>query len=110
MDEEVAWLDAQRIPGNEIAWHLGLYEDKSVPVSYEVDLSLSVGFESSGAGLWLERSTGLSVLRTLPENEEAQGSMNPRVEKRKHADLDLLKEIPDPHPHSLIEHAWARFT
>jgi hypothetical protein len=33
--------------------------------------------------------------------------MNPHVENRKHKELDLLEEIPDPAPHALIEHAWA---
>jgi len=71
-------------------------------------MGLSVDFNNSGTGFWMESSTGLSVLKTLPDNEAAQGAMNPRIPHRKHADLDLLKEIPDPHPHALTQHAWAK--
>jgi hypothetical protein len=79
----------------------------AVPHSYASILPLTIDFNRSGTGLWRERVTKLNILSTLAENEAAQGNMNPHVERRLHADLDLLVEIPDPYPQSLTEHAWA---
>ena len=97
------WLDSQRLPHNDINWKFGVKRDaaRTVPTSYASVLALTNEFNNSGTGLYLEKSTGYSLLKTLPMNEAAQGAFNPHVDGRKHPELNLLEEIPDPHPHSL---------
>ena len=107
------WLDSQRLPHNDINWQFGVHHDaeKTVPTSYASVLSLTDEFQNSGTSLYLEKSTGYSLLKTLPMNEAAQGAFNPHVASRKHAELDLYKEIPDPYPHSLKhtrDNAWVK--
>ncbi len=56
----------------------------------------------------LRSQTGLSLLKTVAENNAAQGNMNPHVPSHLHPELDLLEAIPDPVPQALLEHAWAK--
>jgi hypothetical protein len=107
MQGEVKWLDSQRIPHNDVRWDLGTLPDGSVPVSYASVLPLTTKFNESGTGLWRERSTGNSLLKTVAQNSEAQGRMNPHVKERLHREVDLLVEVPDPSPHAVTSHIWA---
>jgi len=103
---EVPWLDSQRIPHNDIRWDLGLFPNGDVPVSFASVLPLTRDFNRSGTGLWMERVTGLSLLRNVDENNKAQGNMNPHNPGHLHPHLDLLVEVPNP-PHAHTEHVWA---
>ena len=107
------WLDSQRLPHNDINWKFGVVQDeaRTVPTSYASVLPLTTEFNNTGTGLFLEKTSGFSLLKTLPMNEEAQGAINPHVDGRKHPELDLLKAIPDPHPHNLensADNPWVK--
>jgi hypothetical protein len=104
---KILWLDSERLPRVEIRWDYGTLPGGVVPQSYATELPLMANFNESGTGLWRERSSKLHLLKTVAENEEAQGNMNPHVANRKHPELDLLEEIPDPNPYALTAHAWA---
>ena len=100
------WLDSQRLPHTDINWAYGLRQNEhtgiwEVPSCYASLLSLTREFNQSGTGIYLEKGTGWSLLKTLPMNEEAQGNMNPHVKQRLHPELDVREVIPDPHPWSL---------
>jgi len=107
MPGEVKWLDSQRIPHNDVRWDLGTSPGNNVPSSYASVLPLTTKFNESGTGLWRERSTGYSLLKTVQQNSDAQGRMNPHVKGRLHPEANLLEEIPDPSPHALTSHIWA---
>lgn len=91
---EDGWLDSQRLPHNDVRWDLGTFPNSQVPISYASVLPLTTGFNHSGTGLWYEKSTGFSLLKTVDMNNRAQGSMNPHVKTHLHPDVDLYKEIP----------------
>ena len=79
--------------------------------SYASVLGLTDQFDNSGTGLFLEKKSGLSLLKTLPMNEEAQGNFNPHMDGRLHKELHIRTEVPDPHPHSLryqADNAWVK--
>jgi len=107
MQGEVKWLDSQRIPHNDVRWDLGTLPGNNVPASYASVLPLTTKFNDSGTGLWRERSTGFSLLKTVAQNSDAQGRMNPHVKERLHPEVNLLVEVPDPSPHSVLSHVWA---
>ena len=109
-DDGVLWLDSQRIPHNDVRWDIPTNSDGTVPVCYACVLPLTRDWNSSGTGIWVERGTGFSLLKTVSMNNQAQGNMNPHVDHRMHADLDLYKEIPDPLPQALYEHVWAKMS
>jgi len=92
------WLDSQRMPHNDVRWDLGVLPDKTVPASYASVLGLTDQFDNSGTGLFLEKKSGLSLLKTLPMNEEAQGNFNPHMDGRLHKELFIRTEVPDPRP------------
>ena len=99
----VRWLDKNRLP------HTDVHEvnaDGTVQACYASVLALTRDFNRSGTGLWVERSSGLSLLRTEDENHLAQGSMDPFNPNRRFPNLDLLAEVPNP-PYSHTQHAWA---
>jgi len=110
-----SWLDAQRLPHTDIRWDLGTSGDaRHVPPSIATVLALSSKWNASGTAFW--RVTGTtrseaekpSLLPTLRVNEEAQGGFSGRTGPRgRHPHLDLRAEVPDPHPHSVLKHAWA---
>ena len=110
------WLDSQRLPHTDIDWQHGLRKNEStgvyeVPQCYASLLSLTTKFNESGTGIYLEKETGWSLLKTLPMNERAQGNINPHVENHLHKHLNLREEIPDPHPWSLdytLDNAWIK--
>jgi hypothetical protein len=105
------WLDSQRLPHNDIKWDLGVLPGGAVPGSYASVYALTRDFNTSGTGLFLEKESGFSLLKTLPMNERAQGNFNPHHEGRQHPELDLLEEIPDPHPHQMKhmrDNAWVK--
>jgi len=101
------WLDSQRLPHNDIRWELGTSPKGDVPKSFASVLPLTSNFQRSGTGVWRERSSGYSLLKTVDTNEAAQGNMNPHVERHLHPEIDLYSEVPDPSPQALTSHAWA---
>jgi hypothetical protein len=105
---EVGWLDSQRLPHNDVRWDLGTRRNGEVPLSFASVLPLTNEFENSGTGLWYEKSTGLSLLKTVEMNNMAQGRMNPHVKTHLHPEVDLYEEIPDSAIHALTEHVWAK--
>jgi hypothetical protein len=106
-DGDIKWLDSERIPHTDIRWDHGTLPNNRVPMSFASVLPLTTDFNNSGTSLWREMATKLNVLRTVAENEEAQGNMNPHVANRRHADLNLLEEIPAPFPFDTVKHPWA---
>ena len=107
------WLDSQRMPHNDVRWDLGVHRDaaQTVPASYASVYGMTTKFDRSGTGLFLEKESGHSLLKTLPMNERAQGNFNPHVDARLHPHLHIRKEVPDPHPHSLkyqADNAWVK--
>lgn len=108
------WLDAQRLPHNEIRWDLGLRAGGKVPPSLALHLGLTASFNDTGYSVWRVKRTArsskerLSLLKTLDQNEAAQGAFSGRNGPRGvHPEIDLRKEIPDPHPHYKLSHSWA---
>lgn len=79
------WLDSQRLPHTDIRWDLGVRtgEERNVPPSLATVYTLTDKFNDTGTTLWRTRGSKtnpdkkMSLLRTLPMNEEAQGSFNP---------------------------------
>jgi tetratricopeptide (TPR) repeat protein len=108
MDGEIGWLDSQRLPHNDVRWDLGTKHNGHVPKSFASVLPLTNDFDESGTGLWYEKSTGDSLLKTVQQNNNAQGAMNPHVKNHLHLDVNLYEEIPDPAIHAVVEHIWAK--
>jgi hypothetical protein len=73
-DKDVLWLDSQRIPHSDMRWDLGTKPDGSVPTCYASVLAFTDDFDTSGTGVWRERSTKLSLLKTVENNSAAQVS------------------------------------
>merc|ERR1719282_781374 len=109
------WLDTQRLPHNEIDWNLGVQEQgQIVPPSVMANIALTTKFNDTGLGIWRVKQTlrdsneRLSLLETLDDNEVAQGTYTIKKGRRNtFPDLNIRHEIPDPHPHSKLSHAWA---
>jgi len=108
MDGDVGWLDSQRLPHNDVRWDLGTKRNGHVPRSFASVLPLTTEFNESGTGLWYEKSTGYSLLKTVDMNNRAQGAMNPHVKTHLHPEINLYNEIQDPDIHSSVEHIWAK--
>jgi len=129
------WLDAQRLPHNDIRWDLG-NRDGRVPPSIATVLGLTSGWNEAGTTLWRVRGTARSedekpsLLTTVDVhaardaspppardphsalrvqiNSAAMGGYSNRAGPRgRFPDADVRQEIPDPHPHSLLRHKWA---
>lgn len=86
---DLLWLDSHRLPHSDVRWDLGTKPNGGMPTCYASVLPLTTQFNRSGTGLWLENESGLSLLKTVKENELAQGNMNPHVANRKHPELDV---------------------
>merc|ERR1719296_106469 len=75
-------------------------------------LGLTKRFNDTGTSIWRVKRTKrdpnekLSILETLEENENAQGVFSTKVSKRM-PDLPVRKQIPDPCPQAVVDHAWA---
>jgi hypothetical protein len=105
------WLDSQRLPHTDTKWDLGVLAGGEVPTSYACVYTLTNEFNNSGTALFLEKESGFSLLKTLSMNERAQGNFNPHHTGRRHPEINLLEEIPDPHPHQMKymkENAWVK--
>ena len=126
------WLDAQRLPHNDIRWDLG-NRDGRVPPSIATVLGLTSGWNESGTTLWRVRGTARSedekpsLLTTVDVhaardaspppardphsalrvqiNSAAMGGYSNRAGPRgRFPDADVRQEIPDPHPHCCVPH------
>jgi len=99
----VRLLDKNRLPHTDV---LEVNADGAVQACYASVLALARDFNRTGTGVWVKRSSGLSLLLNEDENHLAQGSMDPFNPNRRFSNLDLLAEVPNP-PYSHTQHAWA---
>lgn len=112
------WLDAQRLPHNDIRWDIGNTRaadgTSHVPPSIATVLGLTSRWNESGTTLWRVAGTSRSeeekpsLLTTVEVNSAAFGGYSNRAGPRsRYPDADVRQEVPDPHPHALLRHKWA---
>lgn len=105
------WLDSQRLPHTDILFDMGFDPNTSVfAQSYASVLSLTNEWNSSGTGLWVENETGYSLLKTRYQHSAVFDRINPELRSHSHPEINLYREIPDPVPQHLVEHAWCKMS